>query len=84
MLVAPVMLAPVLLHITGASSSGAGSTGATSNVFEAPVHYGLRRPMGFSGVQKVDKTRCLFLSQKTPLSKSKCIFDQNISQIFHQ
>ena len=44
------------------------------------VHYWLRRPMGFSGVQKVDKTQ----SQKTPLSKSKCIFDQNISQIFHQ
>ena len=32
------------------------------------MHYRLRYPIGFRNEQKVDKSRCLFLSQKTPLS----------------
>ena len=36
------------------------------------VHYRLRCPIGFRNVQKVDKSRCLFLSKKTPISSVLC------------
>ena len=48
------------------------------------VHYRLRCSIGFWNEQKVDKSRCLFLSQKTPLSWRKWFFDQNMTQILYQ
>ena len=48
------------------------------------LHYGLRCSIGFWNEQKVDNSRCLFLSQKTPLSWRKLFFDQNMTQILYQ
>ena len=49
-----------------------------------PLHYRLRCSLGFWNEQKVDKSRCLFLSQKTPLNWRKWFFDQNMTQILYQ
>ena len=48
------------------------------------MHYRLRCSIGFWNEQKVDKSRCLFLSQKTPLSWRKWFFDPNMTQILYQ
>ena len=48
------------------------------------LHYRLRCPIGFWNEQKVDKSICLFLSQKTPLNWRKWVFDQNMTQMLYQ